>query len=116
HNMGIVDAWVLKIDSNGEIVWQRTMGGSDGDEVDSVKEISENEYIAVGFTSSNDGDVSGQHGLIDAWIVKLGPELMAVDEIASSKIAFFPNPVMDQIHFSEKLKNIEITMMNGKKI
>lgn len=116
NNQGITDAWIIKIDSNGEILWQRTMGGSDGDEIDSIKEVSEDEYIAVGYTFSNDGDVSGQHGLIDAWIVKLGPELMANIEVESTKVTVFPNPIVDKIHFSEKLKNIEINNINGKSI
>lgn len=60
--------------------------------------------------------MSGQHGLIDAWIVKLGPELMANIEVESTKVTVFPNPIVDKIHFSEKLKNIEINNINGKSI
>ncbi len=49
----------------------RYFGGSQADAFTSIKRISENEYIIAGHTFSNDGDVSGNHGGSDFWIVKV---------------------------------------------
>jgi len=70
-NHGDVDAWVIKLDESGDITWQKCLGGTDYDVASSVQEIADGDYIIAGYTSSNDGDVSGNHGDNDVWIVKL---------------------------------------------
>jgi hypothetical protein len=67
----ISDAWVFKIDSYGNLVWQRCLGGSGYDGFDSIKEQTDGGVILFGSTSSQDGDVVGLHGSSDIWIVKL---------------------------------------------
>lgn len=49
---GNVDAFIIKIDENGNFQWQFIYGGSGFDAFFSVQETSNNEYIAVGTTSS----------------------------------------------------------------
>ena len=68
---GVHDAWVVKLDSNGTFVWQRSLGGTGEDEAKAVQQTADNGYIIAGYSSSNDGDVSGNHGGADYWIVKL---------------------------------------------
>lgn len=70
-NHGNSDAWVVKIDVDGNIIWQKCLGGSEDDGVESVMQDSDNSFWIAGYTSSQDGDVSGNHGDYDAWIVKL---------------------------------------------
>ncbi len=70
-NHGSFDAWVVKLNAQGDIEWQRCLGGSGVDEAYSIQQTSDGGYIVAGRTSSNDGDVSGNHGGNDAWIVKL---------------------------------------------
>ncbi len=65
------DGWVINLDPTGKILWQRCLGGSDEDQVSSVIQTSDGGYAVAGYTSSNDGDVSGNHGGVDAWVVKL---------------------------------------------
>jgi hypothetical protein len=65
------DCWVVKLKSNGEIEWQKLFGGSNPDEAWDVQQTSDDGYIIAGSSTSNDGDVSGNHGKHDAWIVKL---------------------------------------------
>ncbi|MFI5219104.1 MAG: T9SS type A sorting domain-containing protein [Bacteroidia bacterium] len=65
------DAWVVKLDSVGNIEWQKCLGGTYDDVLSSVIETTQNELILAGFTESNDGDVVGNHGGNDAWVVKL---------------------------------------------
>ncbi len=70
-NNGSADFWVVKLDSAGNILWQKCLGGSNTDFARSARQTSDGGYIVVGFTQSNDGNVAGFHGDRDAWVVKL---------------------------------------------
>jgi PKD repeat protein len=64
----------VKLDSGGTPEWQRCLGGSEGDSLRSIVKISDGSFITAGDTYSNDGDVSGNHGSGDYWVVKPAPE------------------------------------------
>lgn len=70
-NHGSSDAWVIKLDTNGNTVWKKTYGGSSGETITMVKPTADGGYILSGSTGSNDGNVSGNHGEEDIWMVKL---------------------------------------------
>ena len=70
-NHGLLDAWVIKLNSTGATQWQNCLGGSSFDSANSIQQTSDGGYIVAGGTESNDGDVSGNHGSYDAWVVKL---------------------------------------------
>jgi len=55
----LCDMLLLKIDANGEQVWVKTIGGSDYDSGNCVKQTSDGGFIIIGETSSygNNGDV-----------------------------------------------------------
>ena len=65
------EAWIVKLNASGDIEWQKHLGGSGGDEANSIQQTDDGGYIFAGYTTSNDGDVVGVHGLGDLWIVKL---------------------------------------------
>lgn len=71
YHGGGTDGWVVKLDANGGLEWQRCLGGSDNDWLWAVEQTTDGGYITVGDTRSNDGDVSGLMGLLDVWVVKL---------------------------------------------
>lgn len=68
---GYKDGWVVKLNSFGNIQWQRALGGSRWDDFLSVEQTSDNGYIMTGRTDSFDGDVTENKGLTDLWVVKL---------------------------------------------
>lgn len=68
---GQEDCWVIKLDRAGNLEWQRCIGGSDFDSGHSVYVTSDGGYILGGGTHSNDGDVTGNHGIGDCWLVKV---------------------------------------------
>ena len=70
-NHGAYDAWVTKLNNNGSIQWSKCFGGSDEEALISMKEDLNGNYVLVGGAASNDGDVIGQHGGQDLWILKL---------------------------------------------
>lgn len=65
------DAWIVKLNSTGNIMWQSVLGGSGIDYLHSIQETFDKGFISVGYTYSNDGDVTGNHGDRDIWIVKV---------------------------------------------
>ena len=74
QNHGAKDLWVVKMDGSGTIEWQRSYGGGDHDGGSWILELTEGGYLAIGTTYSNNGDVSGNHGVCDVWILKLGED------------------------------------------
>jgi uncharacterized delta-60 repeat protein len=64
---GYVDIWVLKLDSNGNVQWQKTYGGPDWDTAYSIQQTSDGGYIVAGWTASFGAGVS------DLWVLKLDP-------------------------------------------
>jgi len=66
-----LDYWLLKIDTNGEKIWDRTYGGSNDDRATNISKTSDGGYILSGYTASTDGDVTENAGFHDYWIVKI---------------------------------------------
>lgn len=66
-----VDAFVVKLNLDGTIAWRKVFGGSgNNDFLTIVQPLADGSYIAVGGANSNDGDVSGNHGAYDGWILR----------------------------------------------
>jgi len=65
------DFWVLKLDPNGIIEWQKTYGGSGDDQGRAIIQTSDGGYAITGPSKSADGDGSNNEGQHDHWIVKL---------------------------------------------
>jgi alpha-tubulin suppressor-like RCC1 family protein len=70
-NHGSDDYWIVKIDGIGNLQWQKSLGGSASDEASSMQITNDGGYIVAGYSASNNGDVSGNNGSLDSWIVKL---------------------------------------------
>jgi hypothetical protein len=71
ENKGQNDALVLKVDANGSLLWQKTIGGSEIDFLYDVVELNNKAIIAVGESSSADKDISENKGFTDALIIQL---------------------------------------------
>ena len=71
ENQGNEDYWIVKVDAEGTLLWEKSYGGSSLDVVRKIKQTSDGGYIVAGATESNDGDVSGYHAQRDAWVIKL---------------------------------------------
>ena len=70
-NHGNLDYWIVKLDANGNIQWQKCLGGTGEERARSVQQTSDSGYVVAGYSKSNNGDVTGNHGNFDYWIVKL---------------------------------------------
>jgi len=70
------DIWVIKLDFEGNIIWQNCLGGLHGDFARNIFTTSDGGFMVVGSTSSDDGDVEGYNGIDtgiydDVWLAKL---------------------------------------------
>ncbi len=70
-NHGSEDVWVVKLDASGTIQWQRCLGGPGNDTGRSVQQTPDGGYIIAADTSSVEGDIMGNHGRSDIWVIKL---------------------------------------------
>jgi hypothetical protein len=62
---GSHDFWVLKLDSTGNVTWQKTYGGTNWEQAYSIQQTSEGGYIVAGYTRSFGA------GSYDFWVLKL---------------------------------------------
>ena len=73
--MFIADVWIVKLDSNGVLKWQKCLGGDSGDGAYTLLRINDKKCIAFGSSSSSDGDVSdhyfGDFPGADVWVVQI---------------------------------------------
>src|SRR6266536_2308820 len=69
-----VDFWIVRLDAAGNLLWQKALGGSDDDYGSAVQQTTDGGFIVGGYSESNNGDVSGNHGGYDFWIVKLSAD------------------------------------------
>jgi hypothetical protein len=70
-NHGGWDYWIFRTDSTGNLLWQKSLGGTGVEGAASLQQTPDGGYIVTGYSQSTDGDVSGNHGVSDVWLVKL---------------------------------------------
>ena len=70
-NQGQNDLWVLKIDDNGQLLWQKSVGGTEIDFAYDAVELKDKSIVAVGESSSNNADINNNKGFTDLLIVKI---------------------------------------------
>jgi hypothetical protein len=70
-NKGQNDAWIVKINSSGNLEWQKTIGGSEVDFFYDAVELNDQTLIAVGDSNSSNEDIYENNGFTDLLILKL---------------------------------------------
>lgn len=72
-NNGDLDFWVWKMKENGDLDWQKNLGGSGSDFLQSISLTSDAGYILAGTSASNKGfdKLEDSKGGDDFWIIKL---------------------------------------------
>lgn len=64
---GLEDAWIVRVDGHGKLLWDRTFGGSAIDRARAVIETRDGVLVVAGATESKGA------GEFDAWVLKLDP-------------------------------------------
>jgi hypothetical protein len=101
NQIGQLDYWVVSIDTNANILWQKTLGGTLTDRPKQVIVLGTNHYILFG--DSNSG-VSGHktepcRGDEDLWILEISTNL-SIENFSKNKLNITPNPTSDYFSFS----------------
>ncbi|MFZ1635759.1 MAG: hypothetical protein WAT43_17870, partial [Chitinophagales bacterium] len=67
------DYWIVELNNVGDLIWQKTIGGSSTDRLKSIKQTLDGGYIMGGYsTSSISANKSeSNYGYGDYWIIKL---------------------------------------------
>ena len=70
---GVFDYWVLKLDPNGNVIWQKNYGSIDNDDIYKIEILSNTNYLLTGLSSSNIGGdkTENSYGGDDFWIVSI---------------------------------------------
>jgi hypothetical protein len=118
---GNFDYWLVKLDTLGTITWKKCLGGSDDDFLNFIQQTTDGGYIAVGSSKSNNGDLSGNHGDLDCWIVKLAPLLGVESDENKEAISIYPNPnngffTIEAAFITNNKVNITLFDLLGKKV
>ena len=71
NNKGTYDFWILKISNDGNLIWEKSFGGSEIDEPRGITTTNEGDFIIVGDTRSQDQDVRFNNGGADLWMLKI---------------------------------------------
>ncbi len=65
------DAWLLAIDQGGNKIFSKIFGGSQNDVAYCITKGNDGSLTLAGYTTSNDGDVSGAKGSQDYWVINV---------------------------------------------
>lgn len=68
------DYWAIKLNPNGAVEWSKFYGGSFTDTPHDVIQTSDNGFLIVGSSDSNDVDITNNKGSYDFWVVKIAPD------------------------------------------
>ncbi|OKL40010.1 T9SS type A sorting domain-containing protein [Pontibacter flavimaris] len=73
---GNADFWIVKLDANGNKVWDKTYGGSLKDELSTMIQTPDGGYLVGGYSDSRaSGDkTEGSKGYSDYWVIKLNAD------------------------------------------
>jgi hypothetical protein len=117
-NDGFRDVWVVRLDSTGQVLWQKTLGGSEGEFCKSIVETNDGGYLLACDSDSNNGDVSTNQGSSDFWIVKLAPVTNASTAPTTIPLHLYPNPAQNwfrlNLPITESDMHISITDAQGR--
>jgi hypothetical protein len=104
---GGTDFWILKLNTNGNKLWDKSLGGSNNESLSSLRLTSDGGCILGGPSDSglNGDKTQASKGGQDYWIVKLAADITGLKETeANSNLSISPNP--NQGKFTLKLNNL----------
>ncbi|MEC8323351.1 MAG: hypothetical protein VXZ57_01635, partial [Bacteroidota bacterium] len=74
NNKGSYDYWVLKLSNTGDLLWEKSFGGSEIDEAKAIAPSSDGNFLIAGDSRSHDFDISTNYGGADIWVVKINTD------------------------------------------
>ena len=83
---GSYDMWVIKLDNNGNLLWEKSFGGKGYDGGQAVIENSYGNIMILGQTNSFDGDITNPLGSSDFFLVNITKkgEILNIENLGTS--------------------------------
>ena len=117
-NHGNYDYWIVKLDASGNLQWQKSLGTILNDTANSIQTTADGGYVVAGYTNGGGGDVTGNHGFTDYWVVKLAPDVLDISVGEKTSLVIYPNPVCDVLQIQNPnnitIKSAKVIALNGK--
>lgn len=110
---GSAELWVVKLDTAGIIEWTKCYGGTGGDYGKSIRQTSDNGFIVLGVAASTNGDVVGNHGNTDLWVLKLDTAGVMQWQKCLGGTSFEGSPATSLQGFNQSQMSIIITADGG---
>lgn len=102
------DYWLISIDVFGNVLWDKTIGGSDGDWLSSIYIENKNHYVIIGSSISGvsghkteplRGNVIPGQEKSDTWIVELFTTVgIGLSMDYANRVKIYPNPASDVLN------------------
>jgi hypothetical protein len=73
-NNGLQDGWIMKTDMNGDISWQKLLGGSDNETISKLKSLTDGSILVTGSAASTmSGTLAANAGFgnTDVWLLNM---------------------------------------------
>ena len=85
---GGADFWLVKIDDDGDLVWEQTYGGTGEDVAHDLCERQDGDIYVLGTSNSGDGDKTDSLGSSDVWLLRtnLNGDLIWEESFGGSNI------------------------------
>ena len=73
---GDYDYWIIKLNSTGVVVWQKTYGGISADKLNDIEETTDGGFIMAGSSNSSISfdKTTNSFGYEDVWVLKINSE------------------------------------------
>ena len=96
YNNGTSDFYLAKLNTLGNLIWEKEYGGSENEDVWAVTELVNGNYIFAGASTSFDGDVSNNSGVINVWtiITDTNGNLLSEQIITNGFLAFTESSII----------------------
>ena len=86
NSKGSYDMWVIKLDNNGNLIWEKSFGGKGYDGGNAVIENSYGNIMILGQTNSLDNDITDPLGSSDFFLVNMTKkgEILNIENLGTS--------------------------------
>ena len=71
NNRGFTDAWLVRLDEQGNKIWQKTYGGNSYDYINAMTVQTDGSCLLAGYTMSGNDDIANNRGSFDGWLLKV---------------------------------------------
>ena len=121
NSRGLNDYWVVLIDTDGNIIGQKTIGGSQSDGNTNIVETPDGGYFVAGssFSGISGEKTEASRGQSDYWVLKLESNSLTFSNPILAGIKVYPNPTAELVNINfdkEFTGSIIQTDMLGKDI